>query len=151
MIVNFKRLSQRGDTIVEVLIAIAIVGSVLTGAFAISNRSLQQVQMAQEQTEAQKLASSSVEKLDGFVKDNPKYLTEANPSPSKFCIGLDADNKYVPLNASTPDTCKLGRYLTEINKEEDNNFTVKVTWDGLNGNEQNSTFTYRVKTPEETP
>ncbi len=145
-----KTLHQHGDTIVEVLIAIAVVGSVLTGAFAISNRSLQQVQMAQEQTEAQKLASSSVEKLDGFVVDNPNYLS-GSPSPSEFCIGINAEGKYTALNANTPDTCNTGRYLTTIEKTNDNNFTVSVTWDGLNGNEQNSIFTYRVKTPEGTP
>lgn len=153
----FKRLNQSnsGDTIVEVLIAVAIVGSVLTGAFAISNRSLQQVRMAQEQTEAQKIASSQVERLNRFVIDNPNYLNFPLPSPSTFCITQDnvtGEYQASSTSVASPSTnCRSGienRYSVTVSGITDAAFRVQVNWDGLNGNPQNVTFTYRVKTPE---
>lgn len=149
--INKITIRQRGDTIVEVLIAIAIAGSVLTGAFAISNRSLQQIQMAQEHTEAQKIASSQVEKLDAFIADNPTYVT-GSPTPSTFCIDTNGSGKYVAVSPS-PAVCNFGvdnRYGSSITKivGSNNNFQVNVGWDGLNGNPQEVSFTYFVKTPD---
>lgn len=55
--------SQRGDTIVEVLIAVAVISSMLVGAFTIINKSSQQIRMAQERSEAKTLATSTLEDI----------------------------------------------------------------------------------------
>ena len=146
-----KQKFENGDTIVEVLIAIAIVGTVLTGAFAISNRSLRQIQMAQEQTEGQKLASTSVEKLNGFVADNTaEFLDNASPNPAKFCIiRTGGQYKAVASSESSPNAaCVKGRYTTTIYTVKKNTFQVDVTWEGLNGLPQTAKFTYRIKSPD---
>jgi prepilin-type N-terminal cleavage/methylation domain-containing protein len=49
---------QAGDTIIEVMLAMSIIGIVLGAAFGIANRSVSVGQDAQERTEALKLAET---------------------------------------------------------------------------------------------
>src|SRR5579871_2983696 len=55
--------NQRGDTIVEVLIAIVVVSSILTGVYYLARNSLTQDRQAQERTEGLKLVEGQVEAL----------------------------------------------------------------------------------------
>lgn len=55
--------SNRGDTIVEVLLALAVLGSVIVGAYSIATRSLNGVRVAQERSEATKIAEGQIESL----------------------------------------------------------------------------------------
>lgn len=67
-----KKLGFRGDTIVEVLICMAIVGSALSASYGITNRSLARTRGAQERTESLKYAEQQVERLKEALK-NPTY------------------------------------------------------------------------------
>lgn len=58
-----KWLNNRGDTIVEVLIAIVVLGAALGGAFAISNRSQRAQQDNHERYQAQLYANQQAELL----------------------------------------------------------------------------------------
>ena len=51
---RLRALSERGDTLVEVLIAIAVVSLILGGAFVTTNKNLQATREAQERGNAQK-------------------------------------------------------------------------------------------------
>lgn len=62
-ILNTIRLNIVGDTIVEVLIATAIVSLILSGAYATSTRSLKTTRQAEERVEALKYTESQVERL----------------------------------------------------------------------------------------
>jgi type II secretory pathway pseudopilin PulG len=55
--------NKRGDTIVEVLMSIAIVGAVITGAYALASRSLAEGISAAEHATAIKMAQTQVETL----------------------------------------------------------------------------------------
>jgi type II secretory pathway pseudopilin PulG len=57
------KLNQIGDTIVEVLIAIAVLGVVLAGAFVTANSSLNGEHTAQEHSQALTIAQGQVEDL----------------------------------------------------------------------------------------
>jgi type II secretory pathway pseudopilin PulG len=59
--------NSRGDTIIEVLIAIAVVSSVLSISFAIANRSTLAGRQAYERSEAIKVAESQIELVKAFV------------------------------------------------------------------------------------
>jgi Tfp pilus assembly protein PilV len=59
----FSVRNERGDTIVEVLIAVAVVSLVLTSAYAVTNRNARAIQGSQEQAYAQKLLQQQVEYL----------------------------------------------------------------------------------------
>ncbi len=59
----YKPLNNVGDTIVEVLIATALVSSILGGAYATSNLSLRSTRQAEERVEALKYTEAQIEKL----------------------------------------------------------------------------------------
>lgn len=78
--------NSRGDTIIEVLIAIAIASFVLGGAFVVVNRTLANSQQAQEHTEALRLAESQLEQLKSAAQATDDLCTIS----SVFCVPLGA-------------------------------------------------------------
>jgi prepilin-type N-terminal cleavage/methylation domain-containing protein len=127
-----KKLKQRGDTMIEVLLAMAVVGLSLGIAYGIANRAIATGRNAQERTEATKLAESQIEVLKsttvtsnlptnidteaycilpgkGWVKvvpDAPALPTDPTPVPE--CTGVndglyDAQVVYIQGTASTPE------------------------------------------------
>lgn len=137
MIKLFPRIaSNRGDTIVEVLIAIAVVSLVLAGAFVSSNRSLKATRTAQERGEALKLAESQVEQIK-LAADN-KTLDVFGVS--NFCIGASP-------YTSPPCTSSAGvaYKTTVIHTSGSHDFVVQVTWDALAGGTNNVELDYRAQ------
>ena len=144
---NFKRLNQRGDTIVEVLIAIAIVSMVLGGAYVTTNKSLKATRNAQEHTNALKLVEGQVEQIKSVAGgSNPdNVFTGINP----FCI----DNGVVV--APTAAACRVNSagapttaepiYRLSATRTGSNLFTVTVTWSSITGNPSASEkMVYRI-------
>lgn len=80
------RASQAGDTIVEVMFALAVLGSVLGSAYVVVNRSIITNRLSQERHEAVKLAESQFEKLQVKAALDPTLLQQNGA----FC--LDASN-----------------------------------------------------------
>jgi prepilin-type N-terminal cleavage/methylation domain-containing protein len=84
------RLNQRGDTLVEVLICMAVVGAVLSGAYVSASRSLRIGRQAQERTEAIKLAEQQLEgiRLTASGSDTAAKNIMFNISPTRmpFCV-----------------------------------------------------------------
>jgi type II secretory pathway pseudopilin PulG len=94
----------RGDTIVEVLMSIAIVGAVIAGAYALASRSLAEGVSASEHSQAIKLAESQIEALKSRQRDAAtrrdiwtQYFAPANPinpatinNLSNFCLDTTA-------------------------------------------------------------
>lgn len=70
-----RRLTQLGDTIVEVLICMAIAGLALGLAYGTTRRSLNQIREAEERQEAVKLAEEQIERLQGIAKS---YVTNSS-------------------------------------------------------------------------
>jgi type II secretory pathway pseudopilin PulG len=83
-----KALSNKGDTIVEVLIAIAIVSSVLAGAFTVTQKSSQAVRSSQERAEMLQLLQGQVELVRALaLKDAGTTSADVfNPGSTNFCI-----------------------------------------------------------------
>ncbi len=139
--------NQDGDTIVEVIIAAAIVGLMLVVSFTIANASFKQIRMTQERGEAQRFAQSQVEQLDPLIKNNPVYLTSSPAGvPYPFCF----DNSGTAYTAGAND-CKQGtdqRYVISISHPPGavNNtyFQVSVSWDGISGRSEKLTLDYKV-------
>jgi len=93
-----RNLGQAGDTIIEVLIAIAIVSSVLGIAYATMNRGLKQARDIQERTEALKLLQGQVESL--------RFLDESGVTlpANTFCIDGSPPNPVTGFTGTTPPT-----------------------------------------------
>ncbi len=140
MLKNLSKIykNQKGDTIIEVIIAVAIVSLVLTGAFAISNRSSKSIRMSQERATGTKYAQSMIERLYA----DPSLYASAGP---KFCAdGSD------PGVAPKPPACREAsvgvEYYTVVTRISQNpdTYQVKTFWDGLDGTEQKVEFLYRL-------
>lgn len=147
---RLKRLTTHGDTIVEVLIAIAVAGAVLGGAYSLINANVKSNQLAQERSTAVKVAESQLELLRAYVDAN-----ESLPTGS-FCF-RKSDQRKLDISATIPSTndddypggCRLddgdvtNRYLTGITADG-NTFTVYVNWDDPTGTRAQASIAYKV-------
>lgn len=131
-----KRLNVRGDTIVEVLIAIAVVSVVLAGAFAATRRSVNATRTAQEQGEALKLAESQVELIKGAVSSGAPNILDSNNN----CI-----NGAGGLSPSCVTTNGIDYTTTVEHIGGSKDFVTKVTWDGLSGGTNSVELDYRAQ------
>lgn len=133
-------LNTRGDTIVEVLIAIAVVSSVLGGAFAVSSRALRGTRVSQERSEATKMVEGQLESLK-TVLDDPTRADQVFSQTTPFCFS--------PTLAIVTDTasCRRGtenRYQLSIVRNGDA-FSASAVWDKIGGGPQERvTIVYKV-------
>ena len=115
--------NNRGDTIVEVLVAIMVISSVLAGAYVSTRSSINATRTAQERGEALKLAESQVEQIKVAANTGtPDVIAAAD-----FCISAGV------LTASCITTTGVAYTTITSHDTGSNEFAVKVTWDGLAG------------------
>jgi prepilin-type N-terminal cleavage/methylation domain-containing protein len=89
---RLKQSNQRGDTIVEVLIALAIISSVLAGAFLVVQRSAYAVRDGQERGEMLQILQGQVElvrQLSLTATDTSSGVFSTAPSKF-FCVDVDS-------------------------------------------------------------
>ena len=150
-------LKEKGDTIVEVLIAIAVVSSVLGIAYSIMNRNTLTVRDNQERSEASKIAQGQLELLknawDGKISQSS---FDSLTSLDAFCLTSSTTN--APVNhPEILDTITgydsgcvqnvLYHYFITKKTEGGGNtgYTVTVRWDSLNSGTSEIVMAYRLK------
>ena len=148
--------NQRGDTLVEVLISIAVIGMVIGASYATATRAQRTGRYAQEQTEALKVAEAQIEKLKHIATIDPTTV----PAPAdifstintEFCITdtFAKVNKGSTGPSGYDANCKglgSGKLYDVVVKYEVNPpdgghdlFTVTVSWErvgsAIRGNQQ---------------
>lgn len=131
------RADERGDTIVEVLIATAIVSLILASAYALTNRNVLSIQAAQEQQYAQKLAEQQVE-----------ILRSADPVPTgSGCFDTSSGNVGAWAAPLTNPACSVttGNANYDVAVTSTGlQYRVQVSWDALGGNRAKVTMYYRI-------
>lgn len=164
-----RRLGQRGDTIVEVLIALAVLSIVLTGAYVSSRNSLNNTRDAQERGEALKLAEEQLEKLRNSLATLPAFTTlypfcidssgVARPhgtSLSTFNTAYaNVANDPLEISASAYDNrcvvnsryhISLARANPDSSTVEYNNFVARVRWVEISGRTKDEAkIIYRIE------
>jgi type II secretory pathway pseudopilin PulG len=147
------RFTERGDTIVEVLLAVLIIGAVLTGAYVTANQTLNANRASQERSEALKYVEGQLEHL----KANIDTL---GSQPGAFCFdkntgafdgsftdpaahpNLGTDNFAYP--AGCDQGLVPGGYHLSI-RQSGTTYTVNARWDGAGSSgRQQTTMYYRV-------
>ena len=141
MRINKLLRKQHGDTIVEVLIAIAVSSAVLGTAYGITNRTVKNQQQINEHSQALKIAEQQLEQLRGMAAvGNSGPFSATSP----FCIVLVGSTPTV----KTPDSdgsCKTaGVYNVAVIRTGGNLFTAAVTWDGIHGGIDKVSLDYKV-------
>ena len=147
--------SQRGDTILEVLIAVSILSLILIISFSLANRSNQGVRQAQERGEASRHTESQIELLKRYLSNtqNPvlpaegsKFCMKADGTPSTAITGtivpasaLDTENFAAFQDAALAD-CKKGEfYYSYVERgqagqvPDENTFTAHTRWYKVSG------------------
>lgn len=150
------RSSSSGDTIIEVLLAIAIVSMVLAGAYVSSGNSLSVVRNTQEREEALKIAEGQLETLRQAVEDGDTSVF--NVPSELFCfdgntkVGFGASPSTLPdLESdnfgSYPTECQNVNQFYNISIEYDevsDEFTSSARWDNRLGDRSQVQLIYRV-------
>lgn len=136
--------SERGDTLVEVLMSIAIVGMALGAAYSLANRSLQQGLSAREHTEALALAQGQIERLKAVNKQASDTFNNNYRTTQPFCI-TGAPTALAKTVGTACDAYDGSQYRVHITYEDDEPvpvgrgiFTISVTWDSIGDNPQES-------------
>lgn len=70
-----RKLRSAGDTIVEVMIALTVLMLIIGGGYSIATRSLNGVQVAQERSEATKIAEGQLEAIRWKVENTPNVYS----------------------------------------------------------------------------
>ncbi|HEY5152731.1 MAG TPA: type II secretion system protein [Candidatus Saccharimonadales bacterium] len=142
------QLNRAGDTIVEVMVVLAILGLAISISYATANRSLLNARQAQENSEATELIQSQIEALRTLtsVTDVPNIF---NPALQNYCLvptGVAPNIKYTNASGAS---CNMGSVPYQINitysTAPTDTFTVTATWPDVLG-EGNDTVTtiYRL-------
>ncbi len=151
---SFRKLSNSGDTIVEVLFAIAVITAVLSASYAVTLRSLNDDLNNEDRSTAITLAEAQIEDLRTYVSSNTL------PSSGTFCF---YQNSTSGINLGTPDpgapgpdNCQVNSagfggatsepyYDLSINQTSPNNFSAEVQWlSAGSGSPDNVTMFYTM-------
>lgn len=144
---SLKPLSRRGDTIIEVMVVLAVLGLALSMAYTTANRSLKNTRQAQENAEASVLAQSQIEALRSMtVAGNPQNIFQAGP----YCVNTST-TPYVVV--APPSNACMANPLYDVKIEyqqlsaipKGGTFKVTITWADVSG-QGNDTVTsvYRL-------
>ena len=141
---------QRGDTLIEVMLATAMIGMVIGASYASASRALRTGRFAQEQTEALKVAESQIEKLKyvaslGLGADPvTQNIFDASAGNTTFCID-DAFHKQSPTNAACRSISGLYDQVITYSGDATDTFTVEVLWTQQGSSNQGSVkIAYRL-------
>lgn len=150
------RLRQDGDTIVEVMIVLAVLGLAIGISYSTANRSLSETRQAQENTKATELVQSQIEQLR-YLSPNPasvglgKYIFQ----PVQYCIDSTNTIKSPAFfsSACTVDSfyhlsityCQGSGSAACTGHTTDDTFITTATWPDILGQGNDTvTLTYRL-------
>ena len=138
------RNSESGDTIIEVLIALVIIGLVLTASYATSTDSVNIIRRSQERTMATKLAEGQLEMIKAKINTNSPELDQVFDA-NGFCLDVN-DGSYTAQNAGTAllpvadanfneyeDECRQDEFFYVHVFRESDRFNVSVRWERFGG------------------
>lgn len=149
-----RRLNQAGDTIVEVLMATAVLAFVMGAAYSLTIRTLNTSRAAQERVEALKYVEGQLEKLK-YEARNRSDFTTAYRTTSQFCFKQTATVE-TALSSTTDCTAvgSNGRYKLKINYENNSafadpnkrfgTFNVEAKWDRVGGGQEVLVINYQT-------
>jgi type II secretory pathway pseudopilin PulG len=149
MLIKSKRLNSSGDTIVEVMIVLAVLSLAFAISLSIANKGLQQSRNAEEHSHGLGILNSQVEVLRSAIakdadvfKNQPFCMTASNaPSPNVADINKLDGTGY-------PGECKEDIYYKSITYNSAATppyFELRVRWDGIGSlGRQQENLSYRI-------
>ncbi len=140
------RRKQTGDTIVEVLIAVAVIATILAGAFTVTNRSTRAVRDAEEHAQALQFLQGQVELLRHAAATRSSLPSSLS---TPFCLTSSA--YFQPANSQ--NQCLLNSlYRVSItsptsspNVGTTTTFNLVASWAALGGGTNTVYLSYKVE------
>ncbi len=156
------KLGQRGDTIIEVLLAITILSAVIAGAYATTSQATRIGLTAHERTEATRLSEQQIEIVKALYSvDTENYVDLRNrinapPAGQELCLTIeditgDTSNREIVVNSANPLPAACAnyngsRYRVEFSYIGNATYQSRVTWEGTGSEgDQNATIIYRIR------
>lgn len=148
-----RRLPERGDTIVEVLIAMLVVSAILAGAFVTVNQSLLDERSAQEHGEALQLLQGQLESMRTVDK------TTLHSQAGTFCISsaganpvpVPAGNANCSVNSTGQPTSTQPIYHLSITRtgsdsnDQTDYYLLNATWPSVvSGGNDEAVLEYKI-------
>ncbi len=131
---------QAGETIIEVLLALTVLGLALGLSYSSAGRSLKGSRDSQEHTEASQIAASAVDAIRHYAT-NADLNANAHEvlTADSFCIRTELSNvsNFDPLLQDDDPACTYsGLYKTAVGASHDaatttHQYVIAVTWDSL--------------------
>jgi type II secretory pathway pseudopilin PulG len=146
---------QRGDTIVEVLIATVIIATILGGAFVVAQSSTHMVRSSEEHGYALQQIQGQIELVRSLASQTASPLN--SPPTDPFCLYIDNTVPAKPTVFASPgdSKCAGGEPLYDISVTKGataaaaagglTSFKVEVAWDRLGGGTNHESLLYGVK------
>ncbi len=150
MFLSSLKPNQRGDTIIEVLIAIAIVTTVLAGAFVSANNSFNTTQGNKDRDEALRVAQTQLERLRSIGSTTDKSCISAAPAAvtnSGFEPDVAIDNLSTGANYNAGCKVSFGGGATyHVNiAASGSDYAIHVRWQRAGGGtNQETIIRYRL-------
>jgi len=140
---NHRR--ESGDTIVEVLIAIAIVSLILVSGYAITSKNTQSMQDSQERIQAQHLVESQIEALRAQGKLTTQNDCFVDPTdPTNSTTGSQETGTCTAFKQSGSGAT----YTVKISGPNTGVYTIQATWSSIGNktasDDSNITMYYKI-------
>lgn len=123
--------NSRGDTIIEVMFAMTIIGVVLAAAYATASKNLQTSQLSKERIQATNIAESQLEQLK-VIKDLQLI------SNGEYCVDVTKASPMIPNPIDAPsEECKEEPFYEKRVTKTGNQYKLVVEWVPPGGQESN--------------
>lgn len=132
---HLRPLCNRGDTIIEVLIAMTVASFILGGAYALTSHSLANSRQAQEHTEALQIANNKIEAIRSIHSTNP-IAFETLTQQTRSCIDDSGTVTLAAPGCPTEGTIQYEPLITYTGTSSTNvngYFTINVVWPSVTG------------------
>ncbi len=149
---NFLKLikSNRGDTVIEVMLSVTVLGLVATAAYVTSTRSFQAGLNAQYRGQAVAYAQQQVELIKALdanadtnkIKNNPGYPFCVNPDLTKNQITGSTQACSTPINQ--PDAPQDQYKVADKYDPAAKVFTITVSWTSADNKDQTTVMYYKT-------
>jgi|SRR5579884_3053515 len=144
MYMKLRKLTNTGDTIVEVLVVTAVLGLTLSISFATASRSLLNTRRAQESSQASDLVQSQIEVLRTMTGNHPmdpNYIFKSGP----YCVSGTSSQPYKLSTGSDCNGINTFYNLADTYDNSSHTLTVAATWaDVIDGTNDSVTMYYRL-------
>lgn len=136
-------LGSRGDTIVEVMIVLAVLSLALSISSATANTSLQKSRNAEEHSESTGIINAQIEQVRAAVKAHVALptsgvfcMTSPTAFNSSFPVGYTVpddpkNDQLEPTDGTYPAACVKDYYHISVVLDADGTYRVRVRWPGI--------------------